>query len=262
MPRKPPIKWRESDAEKLAREIERFNAKIYRTRNRHPELKSILPETIKKEDKQKLIQELRAQTRSEFNKAIKSLERFSRKGAEQAITSKTGNTVTKWEKREVGIKVAQINRERTRQRKIAENMEVTSRGQSVGMKRGEMGSERMNELRPKKFNFDKIKGGKEWEKFKASVDRQASYEDKLEKMETYKRNYLKGLDSYGGYADHIKAIVEGLPAELVVEIYYKEQEATITFHYEKQDMDAKLDVLERIWNDVNEEYENETNRRL
>jgi hypothetical protein len=261
MSRKPPIKWRESDAEKLTKEIERFNAKIYRTRNRHPELASVLPETIKKADKQKLIQELQAKPRSEFKKELNTLSRFGKKGAEKAIVSKTGNVVTKWEKNEVALKVAQINRERTRERKAVENMDVTSRGSSVGLKRGEMGSERLNELRPKKFDFDKIKGGKEWEKFKASVFKQASPEARDKRMEEYKANYIKGLkNAFGEYADHIIEIIEGLPAENVVKTYYGEQEATITFFYEKQDMDAKLDILEGIWQGANEEYENETNR--
>jgi hypothetical protein len=142
-----------------------------------------------------------------------------------------------------------------------ENMDVTSRGSSVGLKRGEMGSERLNELRPKKFDFDKIKGGKEWEKFKASVFKQASPEARDKRMEEYKANYIKGLkNAFGEYADHIIEIIEGLPAENVVKTYYGEQEATITFFYEKQDMDAKLDILEGIWQGANEEYENETNR--
>jgi len=122
------IKWRASDAEKLTKEIERFNAKIYRTRKAHPELTDILPVTIKKADKQKMIEEFKASPRSEFNKAINSLKRFNKKGAEKPITSKTGNTVTAWEKKEVGLKVAQYNRQQAKERKAVENMEATSKG--------------------------------------------------------------------------------------------------------------------------------------
>lgn len=261
MSRKPNIKWRASDAEKLTKEIERFNAKIYRTKRAHPELENILPEPIRKEDKHNLIAVLKNKPRSEFNKEINSLDRFLRKGAEKPITSKTGNTVTKWEKNEIGLKVAQINRERTKERKAVESMDATSQGQSLGMKRGQMGSERLNELKPKKFDFNKIKGGKEWEKYKASVLKQSSPTARNQRMEEYKANYIKGLqESFGEYANDIIDIINDLPAETVVNTYYTEQEATITFFYERQDMELKLEILQNIWQGVNEEYNNEVHR--
>lgn len=259
MPAKPNIKWRKSDAEKLNKEVQRFNVKVNRTKKAHPELADILPDTIKKADKQKMIEELKQLPRSEYKKEINTLDRFTKKGAEKAVTSKTGNTVTRWERKEVALKVAQINRERTKERTANENMEVTSRGEKIGMKRGEMGSERMNGLNPKKFNFDKIKGGKEWEKFKESVYKQASPLERQKIMQTYKDHYLKGLDEYGGYADDIKALVDKLPADVVVNTYYSEQEATIKFIYEGleglQDKDVVLDTLRAIWEKALAEYE-------
>jgi hypothetical protein len=256
MSRKSKINWRESDAEKLNREVQKFNTKIYRTRNKHPELADILPDTIKKSQREQMVEDIKGQTRSEFNKTINSLERFVKKGAEREIVSDTGNRVTRWEKNEVALKVAQINRERTRERKIVENMEATSRGESLGMKRGQMGSERLNELKPKKFDFNKIKGGKEWERFKATVEKQASPEARDARMEAYKQNYIKGLRAaFGEYADDIIAIIEELPADEVVKTYYGEQEATIDFFYEPQEMEAKLDILDDIWQGVKDNYD-------
>lgn len=258
MSRKPPINWRKTDAEKLNKEVERFNAKIYRTKRAHPEMENILPETIKKADKAKMVEELKNAPRSEFNKEIKSLDRFLKKGAEKEIVSETGNRVTRWEKNEVSLKVAQINRERTKERKAVENMEATSRGEKIGLKRGEMGSERLNELKPKKFDFNKIKGGKEWKRFKASVEKQASPQARNERMEGYKANYIKGLRAaFGEHADDIISIIEGLPAETVVQTYYSEQEATIEFFYEPQEMETKLDILDGIWTGVQEDYDEE-----
>lgn len=251
MPRKPNIKWRESDAEKLTREVERFNAKIYRARSKHPELADILPQTIKKADKLKMVEEFKAAPRSEFNKELKSLERFSRKGAEQAVTNKEGFTVTKWERRELGIEVAQLNRERAIERKKAENMEATSRGQSLGMKRGEMGSERLNELKPKKFDFDKVRNRTEWKKLKASIEKQTAFDYKDEKNKQYKMNYIKGMTRvFGDYGEDAIRKLKQLPAELVVEVFYREQEATIDFIYEKQDLEVKLEIIEEIWQSV------------
>ena len=260
MSRKPNIKWRTSDAEKLETEIKRFNKKIYNTRQRHPELKDILPETITKADKLQMINEFKNAPRSEFKKTLNSLNRFTRPGAEQAVKSMTGNKVTKWEKREIGLKVGQINRQRTIERAKMENLEATSQGVPLGLKRGQMGSERMNALKPKKYNFDKIKGGKEWEKFKETIEKQSSFNYRQDKLEQYKANYLKGLDDvFGEYAKDIKDIIEQLPPELVNETYFKEQEASITFIYDMQEMNLKLDVLSNIWGNVSEQYNNEIN---
>jgi hypothetical protein len=260
MSRKPNINWREGDSQKLERQVKRFNAKIYRTRSVHPELKDILPETIKKEDKAKMIEELKSAPRSAYNKKLHELERFSERGAEKEIVSKTGNRVTKWEKKEVSIKVAEINRERAIERKKVEAYEATSQGKKTGQKRGEMGSERLNALRPKQFDFDKIRPGKEWEKYKESVSRQANITERQKIMERYKQNYLKGLDNYGGYADDIKKIIEQLPANIVDEVYYREQEATISFYYESlqnlRDKDETLDILREIWQGALDEYVN------
>jgi hypothetical protein len=259
MSRKPSIKWRKSDVEKLTKEIERFNAKIYRTRKAHPELTDILPPTIKKEDKLRLMDELT--TRQEFNRKINSLDRFLQKGSEKAIVSKTGNRITNWEKKEVALKVAQINRERTIERKRIENMEATSRGEKLGLKRGEMGSERLNELKPKKFDFDKIRGGKEWEHYKRTVEKQSSPTAKDERMENYKENYIKGLrEAFGDYANNVIDIIEGLPSDIVTQTYYSEQEATIDFFYEPQEMQFKLEILENIWQKVSDNYADKIHR--
>lgn len=253
MSRKPSIKWRKSDVEKLTKEIEKFNAKIYRTKRNHPELTDILPETIKKEDKHKLIDKI--ESRQDFNSLIKSLDRFLKRGAEKAITSKTGNTVTRWEKNEVALKVAKINRQRTIERKKVENLEATSRGEKLGLKRGEMGSERLNELNPKKFDFDKIRGGKEWEKYVETVNKQASSTAMDERMEDYKNNYINGLKSaFGEYANDIIDIVNKLPSDVVVQTYYTEQEASIEFFYDPQEMQLKLDIISDIWQRASEDY--------
>lgn len=265
MPRKSKIRWRESDAEKLTKEVERFNAKIYRTRSRHPEIADIQPETIKKEDKQKLIEKFKDMPRSEFNKYLNSLERYNRKGAEKEVVSKTGNRTTQWEKKEYGLKVAQINRERTHERKKRENVEVTSRGKPLGMKRGEMGSERMNELNKKNYDFDKIRGGKEWEKFKESIDKQSGYNAEYEKMKLYKMNYIKALEKAAGeYARETIDKLKQLPADKVIDIFFSEQEATIDFIYEPQVFRDKLDIIDDIWEEAYNEspdivsYENWT----
>lgn len=259
MARQSQIAWRDSDLEKLERTISRFNSKIYNVRNRKPDLKEILPDTIKKEEKTKLIEKLKELPRSEFNKKIAELERFSRRGAEKMTVSKTGNKVTKWEKQEVTYKVAQINRNRTRERKKVEALEATSRGEPIGFTRGEMGSERLQELKPKKFNFDSIRGGKEWEKFKQGVLKESAYKAYEAWAEHYKKNYITGIRNvFGGHAADLIEIIEGIPASIVKETFFREQEATIDFIYSEIEFFIKLDLLMGIW----ERASHEANSRL
>lgn len=251
MSRKPEIKWRESDLDRLRKEIQRFNAKVSRTEKKHPELKNALPEKIKSTDFMKDIK-----TRQDFNRELKSLERFSKRGSEKAITSKTGNTVTKWERQEVAYKISQINRERTKERKLLEQLPTTSQGKPTGLKRGEMQDERLVSLQPKKFDFDKIRGGKEWELFKKSVEKQVSQTYKMQKMEDYKENYLKALSNiFGEYADDLIGKLKDLDAEKLISTFYKEQEATIDFIYDPIALQDRFDVIEQIWEDVLAEQE-------
>jgi len=129
-----------------------------------------------------------------------------------------------------------------------------------------MGSERMNELKPKSYEFAKIKGGKEWEKYKESVKKQSSIVNRDKKNQLYKDNYLLGLDGYGGYADDIKEMIEKLPADLVVQTHYQEQEASIKFYYEGleglQEKDTVIETIRAIWTKVSEDYEKEINSGL
>lgn len=251
MPRKSRINWRESDAEKLNKDIQRFNAKINDVVKNNEHLADFQPEKITATEKKQLIEQFKNMPRSEFNKYIHSMERYLQSGAERLKSNDQGVTVSKYEYKEIAYKVGELNRERTKARTAFENLEATSRGEKLGMKRGEMGSERMNELKPKKFNFDKMRNATEWKKYKASLFKQTNYNAKNERLESYKENYIKGLENaFGEYAKDIIDLIRELPAEKVVNTYYQEQEATIEFFYEPQAMQDKLDILYDIWEGV------------
>ena len=187
---KPSIKWRNKDEAQLKRVVTNFNAKINRLIKKEPKAIEYLPQKIS-------VKELKAKisTRQDFNRELKSIQRFSRKGVEQAVKASSGNVVTKWEKQEVARKVSTINARRSRLLKEELNTEATLKGVPLGRKRGGMGEDTTAELRPKKFDFDKIKAGREWELYKKSVDRQINsrYYDQLDSV--YRNNYIKALEN-------------------------------------------------------------------
>jgi hypothetical protein len=234
MQRKPDIKWRTTDTEKLQHEINRFNAKIERVKRSHPEWENFLPKRIDKNEFKSNIK-----TRQDFNRELKSLDRFSQRGIEKPITSKTGNTVTKWEKKEAGYKVAQINRNRKAQRDFY-NIERPNM---------QMGTRKQNELKPKKFDFDKIKKGDEWEKFKATLEKQISANYNFEKLEQYKKNYLESIQNNLGYSgDELYNFISRIPADILYNHYWDDDELLkIQFTYDPLPADTINDSVLEHW---------------
>ena len=256
----PNMRWRDSDLKTLEKEIARFNQKIYKTKFLHPELAGILPQTIKASDKKAMIDNFKASTRTEFNANLKSIGRFVERGAEKPVTSKSGITTTAWAKREVGIKVGKINRARTQERKLVEAMPVTTRGKKTGFTRGEAKSQRLDELKPKTFNFDKIKPS-DWDKFQKLVSRQASASNRSLRDELYKRNYIKSIqNNIGSAGAEVIALVESLPASVVVRIYYSEQEADIEYNYSPEKNEEKVKTLMGIWSKAAGQYHDDLDR--
>lgn len=200
----------------MSNTVRNFNAKITRTIKKHPELKAFLPEKLSvKEVNEKI------KTRQDFNRELKSYQRFLKKGAEKPIMSDTGIKTTTWEKREIGYKVAQINRNRTREAKRAD----------VSTTKGTMGSIVANNLKPKKYNLDKIKAS-DWEKYIQTVEYQVMSNYTANKIEQYKANYLQAIIrnlGTGKKAMELIELVEGLDASMMYYSFYDDPVVQIQF---------------------------------
>jgi len=239
------IKWNNNDEANLKKAVNNFNAKIRRLEKQKPELKEILPDKLSiKTERQKLQQ----QPRQTLKREVKSLQRFSRPGSENLVENSLGLKTTQWKKNEITIQMRVINSAKTRERKIAANLEATSGGEPIGLKRGEMGSIRMNDLKPKKFKFEKIHPGAEWEHFVQSVEKQAAPLYNTEKATNMKINYMSVLhNQLGAYANPIIATVNKMSNKDFMEKMMAEQEASFEFIRDKTDAKIKLDRLSKIW---------------
>ncbi len=229
MPREYNIRWRKADNADLSRTVKIFNAKITRLVNNgiSPE---ILPNKISVKEIRKQIR-----TRREFNRNINSLMRFSRRGAEDAVPLESGHTITKWQKREISIKLSSINSARTYKRKIYSEAEALLGGKPLGVARGMMGDVRQENLLPKRLNINKIKPGEEWFRTMKNLEEQlSSYRnDKL-----YKDNYIKAIDGafsnspipvYSRLFDVLRKHIVNMPAEQVADTYRRDEAASIRF---------------------------------
>lgn len=216
MPRTSNIKWRKKDKQTISKTIQQFNAKITRTLKKHPEWADFMPERLTVQGLTEKIQ-----TRKDYNREVRSVQRFLRKGAEAPFQSKSGIKTTLWEKREVGYKVAQVNRQRTIEAKRA----------NVSTEKGTMGSIEANNLKPKKYNIDKIKPS-EWDKFVNTVEKQVMSNYNYNKMVRYKENYLKAVvRNLGteGKAKELYDYVSQLDPEFMYNVYYDDPVLQIQF---------------------------------
>lgn len=216
MPKTSNIKWRKSDKQEISKTVQQFNAKITRTLKKHPEWAEFMPERLTVQGLTEKIQ-----TRKDYNREVRSVQRFLQKGAEAPFQSKSGIKTTQWEKKEVGYKVAQVNRQRTIEAKRA----------NVSTEKGTMGSIEANNLKPKKYNIDKIKPS-EWNKFVNTVEKQVMSNYNYDKMVRYKENYLQAIITNLGTEGKAKELydyVSQLDPEFMYNVYYDDPVLQIQF---------------------------------
>lgn len=142
------IKWRESDTKELNRVVKNFNAKLNRLAKSGNNV--ILPDKVKVSELKKLIN-----TRQDLTREINMLKRFSKKGAEKGVIiegNENNLTITKWQRTEMNRRVGIINRKRKERFDLLKDLEVYSRGQSLGYKKGDIGMGRISEHTLKPMN--------------------------------------------------------------------------------------------------------------
>lgn len=106
------IKWRKSDAERLSRTVQKFNAKITRISKRYPQIAASQPERVIVKD---LREQLKLSDRATFNRTIARLERYLVSGAELPYTTRSGVNTTVWQKKEIDYAIRAINRARKKE---------------------------------------------------------------------------------------------------------------------------------------------------
>lgn len=223
------IRWRDSDRKALANAARKFNAKRTRLLKQVPELEDFLPEKVNVQVMKKSVK-----TRRDLNNLLKSLNRFLVKGAEKPIVTKEGVKTTQYQKRELLTKVNAINaRRRAELKKAAPSTE-----------KGTMGTIRENNLLPKNADINKVKKSA-WAKYVESVEKQSkdSYSD--ERIECYKKNFIKGLENaFGEKGNNLKQLAMQLSGDTLMEMYYNDPVLQIDFIYDPLEMQVKIEAME------------------
>lgn len=178
---KGPIKWRPEDVDQLRRQIKNFNAKVDRLMKKGtPEVKAALPPKMSMKSAKAGIS-----TRSDYNKLLKSIGRFTERGSETIIKTKAGVKAPKFEIKEIEARVRSINAER---RKARQRLGAVDAGNKPLM-----GRIKDNAYLPKK-GAGKVKP-KDWEEYKKSVMKQSAPGYKKNLDAAYKEHYMTMLDN-------------------------------------------------------------------
>lgn len=234
------IKWRDTDEKELAKAVRKFNAKRTRLLKQVPELEEFLPPKASTKEIRKSVQ-----TRRDLKNELNALERFMRKGAEKPIVTKEGIKTTAYEKKEIAIKVRSINQRRAAELKKA----------APSTEKGTMGTIRENNLKPKKYDIDKIKKS-DWKNFVESVEKQARDSYFQGKYERYKENFMKGLENaFGEKGRELQEIATQISAERLTQMYYDDPILQIDFIYDPLEMQVKIDAMKEHLTDYLESME-------
>ena len=229
------IKWREEDVDLLRKEIRNFNRKIDRLmKSGTPEVRSALPPKMSMKTAKAAIS-----SRSDFNRQIKQIKRFTERGSEEMIKTKGGVKAPKFEIKELEARVRLINAQRKAAR---ERIGAIDQGNKPLM-----GRIRDQSYMPKKA-VGKVKP-EDWEQYKRSVMKQSAKDYKSNMDAAYKDNYFKMLDNLFTDDDdaadlqEMKDIIDSMTTEDFIDQSLNDDVLYIQFYRDPIQREVKKDLI-------------------
>lgn len=225
------IRWRKSDLNLLRKAVQKYNAKITRVSKKYPELAGYQPNRLNVQELEAVLRQL---PRSEFNKQIAAINRYMKKGAEQVVENKAGAKMTKYQKREVQIQRANINRKRTR---LREEKGISTTAGTMGR----IEDYALRPLPPKDYN--KLKQ-EEWEKFVKQTERKYMDELRGGKTARYYENLQKSAVEVFGKNSLLVQFIKELEPEEAIDYYFSSRYFSFDWIYDDfQDLETRQRVL-------------------
>lgn len=226
--------------------VRNYNRRLDRIKEANPELIPYLPDKAFVSDLRKDIGNIK-----DLRREINKLNRMTKETATDIKTSEYGEKASQYDIKEATIRTAVLNRKKREQLNKINEIPASSRGQPLGMTRGEMGSSEVTQYRPTKFNFNKMKPG-EFDKFVRKVDKMSNptYFDKRD--EALRENYITAIKENFGESSDTKDLIEHIKNMDIGDFknkFYGDQEATIEFLYDPISAEYKLGVIKHIFMD-------------
>lgn len=136
--------WTAKDDRRLTKAVTDFNAEVKKAVKEDAKNASAYPEPVTVAQLKKMIS-----TKKDLNRELNSLRGFSKKGAKEIVIApgnKYNLKLTAWQLKDMQARAESINAERKRRREKLFDLDMSSRGQKLGYKRGELGLRRAEEL--------------------------------------------------------------------------------------------------------------------
>lgn len=185
------IRWTKDDKQNLRKAVNNFNSKIKRLEKLGREN---LPDKVSYKElvgigkltEQEYTDQILS--RRELQNTINSLQRFTRRGAENEVTLKGGEKVTAWEKRELTI----LKQRATR----SINKRISEIDTTFGM-----GNKEIQALKGTLNSLKNIenKKGSEYKRSLQTLKNNARSDRELRKAEIWRNNFLNNLDMLSTY---------------------------------------------------------------
>lgn len=216
----PPIKWRDQDVDLLRKQIRNFNRKIDRlTKKGAPEVVRALPPKLSMKTARQQIE-----TRSDYNRLLKSIGRFTERGSEEIIRTRAGVEAPKFEVKELEARVRTINAQR--------KARLAKLGPTEPGDLPRMGRIKEAALLPK-MAVGKVKP-KDWAEYKRSVLLASDPNIQRQRKEQYRQNYFDRIDAIfpEEEAEFIKGKLKELPIDDFIDSSLTTEELSIKFTYD------------------------------
>lgn len=248
------IRWSEQDTEEINKVVRNFNAKINRLTKKNPEIANVLPEKVSTKQLKELIN-----TRQDLHRELNALKRFSKRGAEKIVTvpdTEYDLKVTHWQRTEMNRRIGIINRRRKTRLEELQNTEMTSRGQSLGYTRGQLGMGKAEEvaLQPMKA-FYRTMGNADLKKRWQSILTQSQSDYFTKRDYQVRDNYIQGLkQNYN--EDDIKDIIDKIQSMDIQDFLniFNQEGGTFEFLYPNSELESEyINSLRTTWNVKNSE---------
>lgn len=237
MARKSRFTWDASNTETFQKAIRNFNAKVYYQRKAHPEIAPILPETIKKEDKKRMLETLNDEytTQQDFDRQIRSLKRFSRKDATKIVSDADEVPITNWQKKEIQYKVNTVNQ------KLKEQREALSHDPNLA-KKGNIQFDELSDIDPHKMK------NKNWKEFEKMLDNKVMTNYLSKREEAYKKKYLEKLQELPADTDELYDFVNRIPAKVLYNArFQKDKSLSMALWYDPIPADNMVEIADVKW---------------
>lgn len=247
MPKQYSIKWRKTDLEKARRAVKNFNAKIDYWAKKDPESAEYLPEKLNFKELKKEIK-----TREDFNKRMKELQGFSKKGAQKIVSIPgaepgTEFKLTAWELKAAQKRFKKVNEMRKKEAEMVEAGVKKRNGSQYQTAKTKAAKQRgMPE------EFKKPKDRTEWENFLKRL-RQSRWRSETGMLNVYKdRVELAITTPNAGYTPEMQRelleLFRKITYQKAMMMYYGGEEALDPYwiYYDPTPVEKKFRTIKKV----------------